>query len=106
MELLPPLVESVSGSKEFRLTFLHRMNLAEQAEKTLIAADMRLWLTVNVNPRFGRIRGVAALALMPFFSAFLLDSYKYLERKSPELAKIIELDKETLKHSRLRLKPL
>ena len=82
------------------------MDLAEQAEKTLIAADMRLWLAVNMNPRFRRVQGVAALALMPFFSAFLLDSYRYLEKKSPELAKIIELDKDTLKHSRLRLKPL
>lgn len=82
------------------------MNLAEQAEKTLIAADMRLWLTINMNPRFRRIQGEAILALMPLFSAFLLDSYKYLERKSPELAKTIKLDGEVLKHSRLRLKPL
>ncbi len=106
MELQPLFVESIRGSKESQFTPSHGMNLAEQAEKTLIAADMRLWLAVNINPRFRRIQGVAALALMPFFSAFLLDSYKYLEKKSPELAKTITLDKDILKHSRLRLKPL
>lgn len=82
------------------------MNLAEQAEKTLIAADMRLCLDVNINPRFRRIQGVAALALMPFFSAFFLDSYHYMSKKSPELAKVLQPNLELLKNSRLRLKPL
>ncbi len=99
-------VESARGSKETQLTPSHGMNLAEQVEKTLITADMRLWLALNTNPHFRRIQGVAALALMPFFSAFLLDSYRYLGRKSPELAKAVRLDEDLLKHSRLRIKPL
>jgi hypothetical protein len=72
----------------------------------LIAADMRLCLDVNINPRFRRIQRVAVLALMPFFSALLLDSYYYMSKKSPELAKIIEPNREILSDSRLRLKPL
>jgi hypothetical protein len=82
------------------------MNIAEQAEKTLIAADMRLYLDVNINPRVRRIQGVAVLTLMPFFSALLLDSYHYMAKKSPELAKAIEPNREILSESRLRLKPL
>lgn len=85
---------------------MSQMNLAEQAEKTLIAADMRLYLDVNLNPQFRRIQGVVALALMPFFSAFLLDSFYYLTKKSPKLAKSIEPNREVLIQSRLRLKPL
>ncbi len=72
----------------------------------MIAADMRLYLDANGDPRFDCIKSVAAMALMPFFSAFLLDSYSYIVKRSPELARAIEPNREVLKHSRLRLKPL
>ena len=82
------------------------MNLAEQAEKTLIVADMRLYLDAMTDSRFRRIQSEAAMALMPFFSSFLLDSYRYMQRKAPEQAKAIRPNEEIMKNSRLRLKPL
>lgn len=82
------------------------MDLAEQAEKTLIAADMRLYLDAMTDSRFRHIQSETAMALMPFFSSFLLDSYRYMQRKAPEQTKTIRPNEEIMKNSRLRLKPL
>ncbi len=82
------------------------MHITEQVEKTLIAADLRLFLNMLTDPRLRPIHGTLTMAMMPFFSAFVLDSYKYVERKLPKIAKAIAPNKEVLVESRLRLKPL
>lgn len=85
---------------------LEAMDLAEQAEKTLMVADSRLLISALSASGTGRLSSAALMAMMPFFSSFLLDSYKYLTLKSPERARAIAPATELLKHSRLRLKPL
>ncbi len=82
------------------------VHITEQVEQTLIAADMRLFINMLADPRLRPIHGPLAMAMMPFFSAFVLDSYKYVARKFPEIAKAIAPNREVLAESRLRLKPL
>lgn len=54
--------------------------LAERAALSLIAADARLVRDLALDPRFERIRPIVALALMPFLSAFVYESARYIQR--------------------------
>ena len=55
-------------------------DLAERAALSLIAADARLFRDLALEPRFESVRPIAALALMPFLSAFVYESARYIRR--------------------------
>lgn len=55
-------------------------DLAERVALSLIAADARVFRDLALDPRFEPVRPIAALALMPFLSAFVYESARYIGR--------------------------
>lgn len=55
-------------------------DLAQRAALSLIAADAKLFRDLALDPRFESVRPIAALALMPFLSAFVYESARYIQR--------------------------
>lgn len=81
-----------------------RNHLADQAALSLIAADAKFFGDFMLNPRFKRIQPVTSLALMPFLSAFVYESAKYIKQTDPSAARVLEPHKELLLTSRMRVK--
>lgn len=81
-----------------------RYNLAEQAALSLIAADAEFFRDFMLNSRFKGIQPIASLALLPFLSAFVYESAKYIERTNPFAGRGLESHKEMLLESRMRVK--
>lgn len=79
-------------------------NLAEQAALSLIAADAELFRDLAFSPRFEKVRSIASLALMPFLSALVYESAKYIEQMAPSEVQMLNLDEEMLLASRMRVK--
>ncbi len=78
-----------------------RADLAQRAALSLIAADAKLFRDLALDPRFESIRPIAALALMPFLSAFVYESARYIQRTDAAVGTPHE---DMLLASRMRVK--
>lgn len=85
---------------------IDQADLATRVEVSLIAADLMLFHDFAFNRHLESIRPIAALALMPFLSAFVFESAAYTERKGLLSAKHLKSHENLLRTSRLRLKLL
>lgn len=81
-------------------------DLVKRAELSLIAADTEFFRDFALDPRLEPIRDIAALALMPFLSAFVFESARYIEAEDPAAVRELRPHEELLRASRLRLKLL
>ncbi len=77
-------------------------DLAERVALSLIAADAKLFRDLALDPRFEPVRPIAALALMPFMSAFVYESARYLQRT--DAAAVGTPHEDMLRASRMRVK--
>jgi len=77
-------------------------DLAERVVLSLIAADAKQFHDLALDPRFEPIRPIAALALMPFLSAFVYESARYIGRTDAAVGKPPHED--MLLASRMRVK--
>jgi hypothetical protein len=80
--------------------------LADQAATLLITADLWFFRDFILEPHLTPIRGLAALALMPFLSAFVFESAEYLKRIDSDMDLVSRPHRELLRASRQRLKHL
>ena len=78
-------------------------DLAERVVLSLIAADAKQFHDLALDPRFEPIRPIAALALMPFLSAFVYESARYIQRTGAAAVRTPHHE-EMLLASRMRLK--
>lgn len=84
-----------------------RNDLAERAALSLIAADAEFFHDFAIDPSFqGPFRDISSLALMPFLSAFVYESAKYLKWTEPAAVRVREPHEEMLLTSRMRVKLL
>lgn len=77
-------------------------NLAHQAALSLISADARFFLDLALSPGLEAVRPIAALALLPFLSAFVYESARFVQ--DPSATRKLEIHEEMLVTSRMRLK--
>ena len=100
--------EGIAGKGSDRRDRQHRRrasaqaDLAERAALSLIAADAKLFRDLALDPRFESVRPIAALALMPFLSAFVYESARYIGRTDAAVGKPPHED--MLLASRMRVK--
>src|SRR5687767_7238394 len=80
--------------------------LVDQAATLLITADLWFFRDFILEPHLTPIRGLAALALMPFLSAFVFESAEYLKRIDSDIDLVLRPHRELLRASRQRLKHL
>src|SRR5215211_9384141 len=81
-------------------------DLAERAALALIAADLRFFRELLLNPRFRPIGPIAIQSLMPFLSAFVVESAAYIQHKAPTAVQARQRHQDLLITSRVRLKLL
>ncbi len=78
-------------------------DLAERVALSLIAADAKLFRDLALDLRFEPIRPIAVLALLPFLSAFVYESAKYIRRTGAATVRMPPHE-EMLLASRMRFK--
>lgn len=79
-------------------------DLARETALELITADTRFFLRLALDPSLEPVRPVAALALMPFLSAFVYESARYIQ--DPSVTYLLASHQSLLSTSRLRMKLL
>ena len=84
----------------------HNSDLADRATLSLIAADLKFFSDLALSPRLKPIRSTAALATMPFLSAFIVESSKYVSQKGLVSIQALTPHYELLRTSRQRFKLL
>jgi hypothetical protein len=93
-------------SRSRRCNISRQAGLAERAELSLIAADTKFFRNFALNPHLEPIRDMAALTLMPFLSAFVFESARYIKEEDPVAVRELQTHEALLRTSRLRLKLL
>lgn len=82
------------------------IDLGEQATRSLIAADLLFFSDLVQSPRLEPIRPIGMLVLMPFLSAFLVESAAYVELKGLLSVQDLKPHQALLRTSRQRIKHL